>query len=86
MLHLQVDGEDERECDSKKPPVSGLNCIINPSEYNSLDKLISVTAYVIRFVHNARSIKLGHSRQSGPISSQKYTNAMDPKLSAASLP
>ena len=76
MLHLQVDSEDEeKECDSNKtqPPESGLNCIINPAEYNSLDELIAT--YVLSFVHNARSTKLGCSRQSGSISPQKYTNA-----------
>jgi len=41
-----MDGEDEeKECDSDKtqPPESGLNCIINLAEYNSLDELIGIT-------------------------------------------
>ena len=34
---------------------NGLHCIINLTNYNSLSKLIAVTAYVYRFVTNLKS-------------------------------
>jgi len=36
------------------PPASGLRCIINVDRYNSLNKLLSVSAYVNRFIANLK--------------------------------
>ena len=53
VLHLQVDdGENMQERgDSRRaqPPESGIHCIIKIA---SLDKLLGVTAYILRFIHN----------------------------------
>ena len=60
MLHLQVDdGEDKQECGYSKgaqPPEFGLHCIINIVDYNSLDKLLGVTAYALRFIYKCTII------------------------------
>ena len=78
MLHLLVDdGEDKQECGYSKgaqPPESGLHCIINIVDYNSLDKLLGVTAYALRFIYNAQSSS-SVSRKSGPITPQEYGDA-----------
>ena len=51
------------------PTDLGLHCIISIDRYGSLDKLLSVTARVLRFVNNSRSQP--QQRQSGPITAEE---------------
>ena len=78
VLHLQVDDRDDKQkrgCpNGTQPPESGLHCIINIVDYNNLDKLLGVTAYVLRFIYNVRSSS-SVSRKSGPITPQEYGDA-----------
>ena len=75
VLHLQINGGEDKRCSNgTQPPESGLYCIINIVEYNNLDKLLGVTAYVLRYIYNAQSSS-SVSRKSGPITPQEYGDA-----------
>ena len=51
---------------------TGLHCIINLSNYSSLDKLIAITAYVYRFTSNLKS---PGNTQRGPVSTTELYQA-----------
>lgn len=51
------------------PPNLGLHCIISVDRYSSFNKLLSVSAYVIRFLHNLK-VQPQH-RQFGPATAEK---------------
>ena len=77
MLHLHVsDTEGELlEADTELrgvQPQTGLHCIIDISAYNSLYKLLGVTAYVLHFVSNAKPLS---ARRSGPLSPQELNKS-----------
>ena len=50
----------------------GLHCVINLSDYSSLDKLIATTAYVYRFVAN---LKFHGNNQTGPLTPSELYQA-----------
>ena len=50
---------------------TGLHCIINLSNYSSLDKLIAITAYVYRFISNLKSGNTQH----GPLTAAELYQA-----------
>ena len=53
----------------RTPPSLGLHCIISVNRYGSLNKLLSVSAHVIRFVEN---LKLQpQQRQLGPLTAEE---------------
>jgi len=51
------------------PTALGLHCVISIDRYYSLDKLLSVTAYVFQFMDNSRL--QSQERQSGPITAEE---------------
>jgi len=77
VLHLQaanIEGEQltaDTELGDVQPQ-GGLHHIIDIAAYNSLNKLLGVTAYVLRFVSNLKS---SISRRSGPLSPQELNKA-----------
>ena len=50
----------------------GLHCIITISNHSSLDKLLGVTAYVLRFIRNTKQFT---SKSTGPLSVQELHKA-----------
>ena len=50
----------------------GLHCILDVAAHNSLSRLLNVTAYVLRFVRNARKPSIKYS---GPITPAEITQA-----------
>ena len=53
----------------RTPSDLGLHCVISIDRYGSLNKLLSVTAYVLRFVDNLRVQP--QQRRSGPITAEE---------------
>ena len=51
------------------PPDMGLHCIISINRHGSLSKLLSVTAYIFRFVNNLRAPP--QQKQCGPITAEE---------------
>ena len=49
---------------------TGLHCILDVSAYHNLSRLLSVTAYILRFVRNIRKPSIKYS---GPISPAERT-------------
>ena len=52
-----------------------LECVLNPSRYSKLDKLLRVTAYVRRFVANLRCTLRGDEVSKGPFSAEELNLA-----------
>ena len=55
----------------RTPPDIGLHAIISIDRYNTLGKLLAVTAYVFRFTDNSRVVQ----KRSGPITADELTRA-----------
>ena len=58
MLHVQTEADNEIEvlegATPSKPASTGLHKILAVTEFSRLGKLIAVTAYILRFIHNTR--------------------------------
>jgi len=54
-------------------PVVGLHCVISINRHSTLSKLLTVTAYVLRFVANLRTTP--EQRQIGPVSAEELNLA-----------
>jgi len=54
------------------PHQAGPHNIINPGNYSKLGKLLAITAYVMRFIHNLKSAT---TKQDGPLTSDELYNA-----------
>ena len=76
ILHAQA-AEEELEEEQEAPSVNskplGIHTVIDITRFSSLSTLLSVTAYVLRFVHNCR--KLVTSRLLGPLTVPELTAA-----------
>ena len=57
---------------STLPPTNGLHMLIDPAAYSSYNKLLGITAYVLRFVHN---ITQKQFKLTGPLSSSELSIA-----------
>ena len=55
-----------------QPPTTGLHFLIQVTRFNTLRKLLNVTSYVHRFIHNQRN---PNTQQRGPITPQELTQA-----------
>ena len=68
ILHLQTaEDTDSGVVDSHDPTtknIEGMCAIIDASQYSHLQRLVAVTAYVLRFVNNLRK---NHSKVTGPL-------------------
>jgi len=62
-----VSSADEQSA-TKLPPTNGIHTLINPSNYSSYTKLLDITAYVLRFVHNTTQ---KHFKLTGPLTSSE---------------
>ena len=62
------------EATQTEPPeeTTGIHCIVDVSRYSTLTKLLTVTAYVLRFVKNLQNQE---SRQVGPLSAKERQQA-----------
>jgi len=56
------------------PPAQGLHCIMSNEKCNSLYKLLSVTAYVFRFIGNLK-MQSAERRQIGPLEAEELDRA-----------
>ena len=76
VLQLQVNTTNsetqEITGDEQVTQTVGLHCIITISNYNNLDKLLAVTAYVFRFITNVKQSTVKHN---GPLSPQELNKA-----------
>ena len=77
VLHVQgvadeLDTDHEAVNDTTIPPF-GIQCIIDITRFSLLNKLLAVTAYMNRFIHNSR--KYSASRQTGPLTVLELTSA-----------
>ena len=58
VLHVQTEADNEieviQEATPSKPEGTGLHKILAVTEFSRLGKLIAVTAYILRFIHNTR--------------------------------
>jgi len=76
VLQLQVNTTNsetqEITGDEQVTQTVGLHCIITISNYNNLDKLLAVTAYVFRFITNLKESTVKHN---DPLSPQELNKA-----------
>ena len=79
ILHIHsqediVDSETQENATGieQNRETAGLHCIITISNHSSLDKLLGVTAYVLRFIRNT---KQSTSKSTGPLSVQELHKA-----------
>jgi len=77
ILHAQVAEEELEDTQEEAPSVSskplGIHTVIDITRFSSLSKLLSVTAYVLRFVQNCR--KSVTSQLLGPLTVPELTAA-----------
>lgn len=57
---------------TEQPPTTGLHFLISVKRFSKLRKLLTVTSYVHRFIHNQRN---PNAQQRGPITAQELTQA-----------
>ena len=79
VLHLQlVDREtttipeEENLCTTDIQGITGIHNTVDLSRYSSINKLLAVTSYVLRFVHNARKQQ---PKLSGPLTVTEVSTA-----------
>ena len=75
-LHLQLVSENIDKEQSDQPVdntgVTGIHVIINICCYSTTDKLLAVTLYVLRFIHNLHK---QHPRLTGPLNAHELNTA-----------
>ena len=76
ILHLQVEEgtvEDPFEDNPLTMATQGIHNIIQISNYSTLHRLLRVSGYVLRFIHNT---KQGTSRKTGPLSTNEINRSL----------
>ena len=74
ILLVQADADEEVDTpavDTTKSPSIGLHYLIDLTTFSKLSKLLPVTAYVYRFIHNTR--QPSSSQQTGPLTVSELT-------------
>ena len=76
ILIVQADADEEvgtPAAITTEPPSVGLHHLIDLTRFSKLSKLLSVTAYLYRFIHNTR--QFSSSQQTGPLTVSELTRA-----------